>query len=342
MALWDTIRRQLRSVIEWENPNPNELFHLWSENGDEIKNASKLLVKPGQGVIFVYEGKVQAVHQQEGLYELSTANIPFITTVVKFMQAFESEHKVGIYFFWRTEILNQKWGTLAPVKYADPVYKFPVGLRAFGNFSFRISKAELFFVNVVGARPSLTVEETKKAISARFVQPLTDILAESGFSYVDVDKNRDELGRALSEKLKPDFDKLGFELTDFRIENTDFDEDTVRRIGRIADMTAEGQAAAAAGINFTQMQQLEALREAARNEGGLAGAGAGLGAGMSIGQMFAGGMANQQQAPAPAGAAAAAGGDLTARLKRLKELLDQQLITQEEFDKKKAEILSSI
>lgn len=345
MALWDNVKRQLRSVIEWENADPNVLFHLWSENGDEIKNASKLIVKPGQGVVFVYEGKVQAVHQQEGLFELSTANIPIITTISKFMQAFESEHKVGIYYFWRTEILNLKWGTPGPVKYADPVYKFPVGLRAFGNFSFKISKPDEFFRNIVGSRPTLTVEEVKKAIAARFVQPLTDLLAESGFSYIEIDKNRDELGTALTTKLKPDFEKLGFEMTDFRIENTDFDEDTVRRIGRIADMSAEGQAAQAAGINFVQMQQLEALREAARNEGGIAGVGAGVGAGMSIGQMFAGGMAAPQPAApaaAAAGAAVAAGNDTATRLKKLKELLDQQLISADEFEKKKAEILSSI
>jgi membrane protease subunit (stomatin/prohibitin family) len=55
------------------------------------------------------------------------------------MQAFESEYKVGIYFFKTTIINNQKWGTKSPVKYIDPVYKFPVGMRAFGNFSFRIT-----------------------------------------------------------------------------------------------------------------------------------------------------------------------------------------------------------
>ena len=216
---------------------------------------------------------------------------------------------------------------------------------AFGNFSFKISKPDEFFRNIVGSRPTLTVEEVKKAIAARFVQPLTDLLAESGFSYIEIDKNRDELGTALTTKLKPDFEKLGFEMTDFRIENTDFDEDTVRRIGRIADMSAEGQAAQAAGINFVQMQQLEALREAARNEGGIAGVGAGVGAGMSIGQMFAGGMAAPQPAApaaAAAGAAVAAGNDTATRLKKLKELLDQQLISADEFEKKKAEILSSI
>ena len=38
------LSRQLRSVIQWENPDPNVLFQCWTDHGDEIKNASKLIV----------------------------------------------------------------------------------------------------------------------------------------------------------------------------------------------------------------------------------------------------------------------------------------------------------
>jgi membrane protease subunit (stomatin/prohibitin family) len=54
-----------------------------------------------------------------------------------------------VFFVKTTEILNQKWGTKNPVKYVDPVYNFPVKLRAFGNFSFKISDVEKFWNNYV-------------------------------------------------------------------------------------------------------------------------------------------------------------------------------------------------
>src|SRR4051812_31086764 len=119
---------QLRSVIEWSNANPEAVFERWTENGEEIKNASKLIVGPGQGCVFVYEGRVESVFTTQGLYELRTANIPFWTTITKLMQNFKSEHRVGIYFFKTAQITNLKWGTPTPVKYDDPTYKFPVGL----------------------------------------------------------------------------------------------------------------------------------------------------------------------------------------------------------------------
>lgn len=342
MALWDKVKGQLRSVIEWEDANPELLFEMWSDQGDEIKNASKLIIKPGQGAIFLYEGKIQAVHLKEGLFDVQSANIPFLTTLSKFMQAFESEHKVAIYFFWQTEFLNQKWGTANPVKYDDPVYKFPVGLRAHGNFSFKITKPDAFFVNVVGSRPSFTINDARRVISERFTQQLADALAEAGFSYAEIDKNRVELATKLTSLVSPDFGTLGFEMTDFRIEGTDFDADTVARIGRIADMSAEAEAARRVGVSYAELQRLQALRDAAKNEGGIAGAGAGLGAGLGMAQAFAQTMGAGVAGGAAIPQAAAAGPDLTTRLAQLKDMLDKSLITAEEFDKKKAEILSQL
>ncbi len=44
-------KRQLASVIEWTNQQPSALLHKFPSVNDEIKNASKLIVGPGQGVI---------------------------------------------------------------------------------------------------------------------------------------------------------------------------------------------------------------------------------------------------------------------------------------------------
>ena len=335
MGLWTSVTGQLRSVIEWKNPAPDMLFQRWTDNGDEIKNASKLLVGPGQGVIFVYEGKPQAVITEPGLTDLKTQNIPFWTTVTKFMQAFRSEHKVGIYFFRTAEVLNQGWGTPGPVKYIDPQYKFPVGMKGYGNFSFRISDASSFFINVMGQRDELLVDDLRSVIVARIVQPLTDFLAESGFGYNEIDSRRNEIADGVRDKVSPILQALGFQLSDFRIENTDFDDDTRRRVGRIADMQAEAQAAQAVGMDFAKVQQLAALRDAAQNQGGMAGLGVGLGAGMGLGQAMSG-MMNTMGTQQPAA------DDPVARLAKLKQMLDSSLISQEEYDAKKQQIISQM
>jgi membrane protease subunit (stomatin/prohibitin family) len=334
MGIFDGIKNQLRSVIQWENPGENDLFYRWSDRGDEIKDASKLIVGPGQGCIFVYRGKVEAVHTTEGTVDLSTENIPFWTTISKFMQAFESEAKTGIYFFRKTKILNQKWGTASVIKYQDPKYNFPVGLRANGNYSFTIKDPQGFFVNVIGGAPLFTVEDFRKVMVSRIVQPLTDYFAEAKLAYEEIDAKRDELSAGLAQKIAHEFENLGFEINDFRIEGTSFDEETMKRINRIGDVTAEAAAAQAAGLNYAQLQQIEALRDAAKNEGGAAGAGVGIGAGIGLGNMMAGAM--------NPGGVKQESADPMVKLQKLKQMLDGGLITQEEFEAKKKEILSGM
>jgi membrane protease subunit (stomatin/prohibitin family) len=230
------------------------------------------------------------------------------------MQSFQSEHKANIYFIRSTEFLDQKWGTKGPIKYEDPKYKFPVGLRAFGNFAFKLVDPESFFVNIAGTRNYFSIAEVRTAIVDRMLTPLTDLMAESGFSYIEVDKNRMDLSERLFAGLKEVLAKLGFELTDFRIENTDFDDETRARIGKIADKIAEAQAVSAMGQvdpngmrNYAAIEQLAALRDAAKNEGGIAGLGVGIGAGVGLGQTMGGVFSQPAQQPQQLQAAPQAG-----------------------------------
>jgi membrane protease subunit (stomatin/prohibitin family) len=324
--------QQLRSIIQWENPDPTVLYQRWTDSGDEIKNASKLIVAPGQGCLFVYEGRVEAVYTEEGLFELRTSNRPFFTTLSRFMQGFKSEHKVGIYFFRTAKLLNLKWGTESQIKYEDPKYKFPVALRAFGNYTMRIVDPRAFFVQVVGGASTFLVEHIREPLNARLVQPLTDFFAEAGYTYTQIDSQREEIAAALSTKLAQEFTQLGFLLEDFRIQGTSFDADTMHRIGRIADVNAEAQAASAAGVSYAQLQQLEALREAAKNQGS-----GGAGMAMAVGMGMAGAVV-----PALAAQPGVQPDDAESKLRKLKALLDQQLITQSEYAAKKKEILSTL
>lgn len=336
MALIDGIKRQLRSVIEWQSPDPDVLLTQWTENGDEIKNASKLIVGPGQGCIFVYQGQVRAVIEEQCLINLETDNVPFWTTIKKFMQLFESEHKVGIYFYKKTKILDQKWGTTSPIKYQDPKYHFPVGLKAYGNYSYQVADANDFFVNIVGSHNEIRIDEFRQIISARIINPISDYLAECQYSYADIDANRDEIARGIAIKLSIVFRKLGFSISDFRIEGTDFDDDTLRRINRIADLTAEAQAAQAVGLDYAKVQQLDAMRDAARNEGGGAGMGMGLGVGVGLGQNMA------QSLTATSTPIVGDSNPVVAKLTQLKQLFEADLITEAEYIAKKQEILDKL
>lgn len=334
MGLGDFFKKQLSTVIEWKDQQPDLLLYKFPAPTDEVKNASKLIVAPGQGCIMVYEGEIKGVITDEGLFDLKTENHPFITSLLKFRQLFESEHKLRIYFYRKADILNQPWGTPSPVKYLDSQYNIPVELGIYGNYSMRIADPLLLFRDIVGSRNEYTTADTKTLLLSRLPQTLTSHLAQSKLSYLDIDAQLEQLSSGLKEKLNTSFTDLGLELKDFRIQGTSFDKETQQRIGKIADITAESRAAAEGGLSYLEIEKLRALRDAARNEGGLAGAGLQLGFGMELGKALDD---KKEKLTAYNNTV-----DPVVQLQKLKLLLDEDILTQEEFDAKKKEILSKM
>ena len=109
------------------------------------------------------------------------------------------------------------------------------------------------------------------------------------------------------------------------------------------------------------MQAADAIPLAAQNEGGLAGLGAGLGVGLGTGQMVGQAMAQALQtgatppvatpaAPAAPAAPVATGGaaapisadEVAATLEKLHGLMTKGILTQDEFNAKKAELLGRL
>jgi len=327
------IKKQMRSVIQWENPREFQLFYKFTNQGDELKNASKLILQPGHGCIFIYEGKIEGVFEEEGLYDLKTANKPFLTTIRKFMNAFVSEHKTGIWFYRKADMNNIRWGTRIPIKYTDPVYSFPVQLRGYGNYSIKITDAKNFFTNVVGSKLDYFVDELQELFLSRITQPISNYLANAKFSYAEIDSNIELIAEETKNRTQSIFEDLGFKLLDFRIEGTSFDPETEKRIGEVSDVQAEVHSANIAGVDFAELQKLKALRDLAKNEGA-AGAGMGVFAGMNMGNAM-GQLQPQEQAPA-------AQSDIRTKLKELKELFEDDLISEEEFKTKKQQLLDQM
>lgn len=332
MGLGDFFKRQLSQVIEWKDQSTALLVYKFPSSNDELKNASKLIVAPGQGAILVYEGKIADHITVNGIYDIESDNHPFITTLLKLRTNFESEHKLRVYFYRTAENVNLHWGTSQAIKYMDPAYKIPVEMGANGSFSFKIADSLQLFTNIIGSKETYSVEEAKQLLQSRFPQSISSVLAKNGISYQEIDSKLPELAASVKELLNTEATNLGLELTDFKVNGTIFDAGTKERIEKVANITAENMAAAEGGLTYVELEKLRALRDAARNEGGLAGAGLQLGVGMELGKTFD--VAKEQQLNAPAV-------DTVTKLQQLKLLLDEGIITQEEFDTKKKEWLSN-
>ncbi len=340
MGLLDFIKWQKIDVIRWENPESFLLIKKFDRPLDEIKDDATLIVEPWYAAIFVHNWVIEAIEQEPWKWSLQTENKPFITSLKNILRWFESPDKAAVFFVKTTEILNQKWGTKNPVKYIDPQYNFPVKLRAFWNFSFRIVDIPKFWQNYVWTRSEVTVDEIRQVIVDRLMQYITDVFAEAKLSYNEIDANRVELADKIKEKLNEVLWNLGIQITDFRIEDINFTEDTEELIRKVAEQSANVQAMNKlkdidwrAMQNYVTTKQLDVMEKAVQNEGGVgstmwmfiwANLGSNLGA-----QMTGVNLQSWQN-------------DIETKLAKLKELLDKGLISKEDYEKKKKEILESL
>lgn len=341
MGFFDIFRWQTKDIIRWENPSADSLIFKWDQRLDEIKNNSSLIVDPGLAAIFVHNWKIEAIQKESGKWSLETDNIPFISTLTNIMSGFETHDKAAVYFIKTSKIANQKWGTPNSVTYMDPTYNFPVELRAFGNFTFRIKDTENFWINYVANQADVLTDDVRMLITDRIVWNIATLFAKKKISYNEIDAHTLEISKDILEATKEEFEKLWLELSDFRIEDINFTEETEEMIKKITSKSADVAAInKTAGIdkeamkNYSDLEKLDIMWKAAEN-GGTAGDMMWAGMGMAMWMNMAKDMNtwNTQNKEEKV--------DLETELTKLKSLLEKELITKEEYEAKKTELLKN-
>jgi membrane protease subunit (stomatin/prohibitin family) len=218
MSLWNKITGQFIDIIEWMDTTNDTLVWRFPRYNNEIKNGAKLVVREGQSAIFVNEGQLGDVFSMSGTFELSTQNLPILTTLKSWKYGFNSPFKAEVYFFNTKQFTGMKWGTKNPVMLRDPEFG-PVRLRAFGSFAMRISDPAKFLTEIVGTDGEFTTDEINEQLRNVVVSRFTDTLGESKIPILDLVANYDELGKFVTEKIADDFDQYGLKVTKLLIEN---------------------------------------------------------------------------------------------------------------------------
>lgn len=295
-------------------------------------------MRESQLALFVNEGTVADVFAP-GMYKLTTQTLPVLTYLKNWDKLFESPFKSDLYFFSTRTQLDQKWGTPNPITIRDKEFGI-VRMRAFGIYSYHLSDAKTFYQKISGTRDTYTREDLEGQLRNSLVAGMTDLFGESGVSFVDMAGNQDEFGQAMMFKMKPTFADFGLTLDSLVVQNVSLPEELQKVLDQKIGMNMIGDMG-----RFTQYQVANAIPEAAKNEGGMAGMGVGLGAGVGFGQVMGQAMASAMTPAAGAAATAAptvSADDVMATLEKLHGLVEKGILSQAEFDTKKAELLKKL
>jgi membrane protease subunit (stomatin/prohibitin family) len=334
MGILDFLKGELIEVIEWTDASRDTLVWRFPVKDNEIKMGAQLTVREGQAAVFINEGRLTDEFGP-GRYELTTANLPIMTTLMSWKHGFTSPFKAEVYFVNTRKFTDQKWGTQNPIMMRDADFG-AVRVRAFGSYAFRVTEPSRFIQEIVGTDGHFTTEEITKQLRSHVVSGFTDALGEAKVPVLDLASNYKEIGGTIKGLMEEEFGShYGLGLDVFLIENISLPPEVEKMLDKRTSMGVLGDMG-----KYAQFQAANAMEAAANNPGSGAGDAMGLGAGLAMGQAMMNSMNQAQQAPAPA--AAPAGNDLASRLGKLKTLLDAGLISAADFEAKKAEILSEI
>ena len=348
MALMDFIRKQFIDIIQWTESGDGTLAWRFPMADMEIQNGASLTVRESQVAVFVNEGQVADVFGP-GMYKLTTQTLPVLTYLKNWDKLFESPFKSDVYFFSTRQQLDQKWGTPQPITIRDKDFG-AVRLRAFGNYAFRIADPKAFHTNISGTRDIYSVADLDGQLRGLVLQNISNAIASSGLPFLDLAANQIMFADALAQQLKPEFTKLGIQLDSLTVQSVSLPEELQKILDQKIGMGMVGNDMG----KFMQYQTAQAIPKFAEGGGGggsgIAGDAMGLGAGVALGQVLAqnlaqglqgGGAAAAAQA-APAAAVGVKAEDVMATLEKLGDLKSKGILTQEEFDSKKAELLKKL
>lgn len=331
-------------------------------NDNIISDGSKIIVPEGTALITVQDGAITGCIAEPGGFEFKSNDPnsqsifagdgivgPLIKSTwekVKFGGQPGSQQLA--FYVNLKEIPNNKFGTQAEIYWDDAFFGTQVGAVTRGTYTLKIVDPLLFVKNFVPAKflqpgaPAFDFADMDNEAGEQLFNEVVGTLSAAFSNYTnDPSKgNRmskiqgDQIGfaQAMSQAVEDAYQwktSRGLEIVKTAILAIEYDEDTK---ALMSDVKKADALSGARGNSFMQQSVARGMQAAGENGGGAAMAF------MGMGMNAAGGMMGAMQQPTQPAQPAQ---DPTAKLLEMKKLLDAGAITQEDYDKVKAEVLGS-
>lgn len=276
MGIVEKLRGELVDIVEWVDDSRNTVVWRFPRYHNQIKNGARLIVRPGQSAILVERGRVADVFGP-GTHELSTKNLPVLSTLRGWKHGFESPFKAEVYFVATRPITELKWGTPNPVILRDPALG-PVRVRAFGSYTLRAKKPEALLSELVGTDGSFQTDEIDVLLRSIIATAFSEVIASAQIAIVDLASHYSRLAEEVQKRVLARIDdEYGLDVPQLYIVNVSVPDPVEQALDARSSMEVLGD------LDRYQRYQIGAATPAAAANpaGGLAGAGVGLGMGLA-------------------------------------------------------------
>ena len=247
------LQNQFANVVEWEEFDDNLIFWKWTNR--EIKKGSRLIIRPGQDAIFLNQGKVEGVFQDEGDYDIESQIIPFLSTLKGFKFGFNSGMRAEVLFINTKEFMI-KWGTKGPIMLQAPGLPGGMPVRANGTANVKVSDYMTLIDKVAGIKQSYSIEDVKGRIITVLDQLLMKWIAKEGKDMFNLQASSFDISKGIQEDLDMEISKDGISVTGFSINNFNYPEEIQKKITQAAAQSMVGDVG-----KYTQMTMVDAMAD---------------------------------------------------------------------------------
>ncbi|MCL2222609.1 MAG: SPFH domain-containing protein [Oscillospiraceae bacterium] len=302
-------KKNFTDVIK--NSGPGDLL-IWRQPEEDFNTNSTLIVMPGEEAIFIKGGVIEQTFDN-GTYQLSTENYPFISRLRNAFSGGISTFNCVVYFVRTAHSMEILWGTSSPIQVRDKLLGIATKLRARGAYKIKIDNPQQFLTKLIGnninamAQQELLDDYFANEFQSKIKSSITRALNETQVELLGIEAHIEEFAESVEPFLGEVFEDYGLGLVKFSIAALDIDDDELRRrydeigmdaIAKMRNAQADKGVMDVLGEDWGRQQAKDILRDLANNpgSGGLAAAGAGMGMGMAAGSAF-GNMAQQMFSP---------------------------------------------
>lgn len=278
--------------------------------------------------------------------------------------------------------MSIKWGTDSKVQYVEPTYGFPISIGASGEMSLRAQDSRKLLLKLVGTENFLGQQQLvsyfRAFLMTRIKTYIAQFMKSNAVNIFEIDENLTVFSESIQKLLIPDFADYGVSLEKFFVTNVvkpdgdrqyeKFKDLHFRQYADIAeaklkqqteiinaqteaqkvviDSQAQATKRAQEGYTYSQERGFDVAEKVAENEavGQFTNMGVGLGTMAGVGGAVGGVVGNAVNG-ALNGTTAQPTDDMAtfqAKVEKLTVMKNAGMLTDEEFNNMKAELLKSI
>lgn len=269
---------QFANVVEWEEYREDILFWKWSNR--EIKKGSRLIIRPGQDAIFMYNGAIEGIFKDEGSYDIESQIIPFLSTLKGIKFGFNSGIRAEVLFI-NTKEINIKWGTKQAINV--PSQQLPGGLpiRALGSFNCKIGDYLNFIDKIAGVKQQYSINDVKDRVISMLDQLLMKWIVREGKDLFNLQMSVNEISQGICEDLDMEMSKIGITITSFNIGSFSYPEEIQKMVTKVASQSMVGDMG-----RYQQMAMTDAVANSRGTTGNVASDMMGMQMGLMMGQQM--------------------------------------------------------